>query len=61
MISARIRRAERKAVSPEVMGQTMTPATASTPPTTPSTPVEISYTTFDAPPLRASFNNCVVP
>mgnify|MGYP002627335461 CR=1 FL=1 len=31
-----------KAVSPEVMGQTITPATARTPPTLPSTPVEIS-------------------
>ena len=41
-VSARISRALRKAVSPEVIGQTTTPATASTPPTTPSTPVEIS-------------------
>jgi len=41
-VSARMSRALRKAVSPEVMGQTTTPATAKMPPNTPRTPVEIS-------------------
>ena len=34
--SATIRRAERKAVSPEVIGAAITPNTANTPPTVPS-------------------------
>ena len=34
--SATIKRAERKAVSPEVIGAAMTPSTASTPPTAPN-------------------------
>ena len=43
--SAMVSRAERKAVSPEVMGQAMTPTMASTPPTGPKSPVQISKTT----------------
>ena len=46
--SAMMRRAERKAVSPLVMGAATTPSTASTPPTTPSQSSQTRYTTFGA-------------
>ena len=46
--SAMIRRAERKAVSPLVMGAATTPNTASTPPNTPSHPVHTFSTTLGA-------------
>ena len=43
-ISAMIRRAERNAVSPEVIGAATTPKTVKIPPTTPSVVPEISFT-----------------
>ena len=59
--SASVRRAERKAVSPEVIGQTITPTIASTPPMEPSTFMQMSYTSADCPAsfVVASHNPCV--
>ena len=45
-----VRRAARKAVSPEVMGSTMTPRIASRPPKEPISAREDSYTTLLAVP-----------
>ena len=59
--SAMVSRAERKAVSPEVMGQAITPIMASTPPTGPSRVVEIWYTTSPAPPAAMALVRPVMP
>ena len=53
VISARISRALRNAVSPEVIGQTTTPMTARIPPTLFSIVREISSTTEDGPALES--------
>lgn len=54
-MSAMMSRAERKAVSPEVMGAATTPSSASTPPTTPSMPFEMVSTAHAAlPPCSPS-------
>ncbi len=51
MKSAAIRRAERRAVSPDVMGAAITPSMARIPPNAPSHPLEISFTRMAGLPL----------
>ena len=50
--SAIIRRAERNAVSPDVMGAAITPSMAKNPPITPNQPSEIFCTMIAALPLH---------
>ena len=52
--SASTRRAERKAVSPEVMGQAITPSIARAMPTPPMVLEQTSYTVVEPPPPMAS-------
>ena len=47
-------RALRKAVSPDVIGQAITPIIAIAPPTFPRRPVHIAYTDFEFPPPMSS-------
>ena len=57
--SARTRRAERNAVSPEVMGQAMTPSMARAMPMPPMVLEQTSYTAVEPPPPRASSSSPV--